>query len=258
MSVPLATRVQFTVQLVHCSIDDHCCKFLMRGLSRCPTPNTTVTGQLSMHLDFNNIHEVGARYIAQALKNSSVIKWLCLRYNSIGGSGLKSVGDALITNSSLVVLDLEACSVEITEENGPVLREMLQRNSTLELLLLANNPELSDAGAIFIAQGLKLNSSLKGLSLHSCGIGDEGVKSLGEALVENDSLKQLELGANSGISGQGLSVLTECLKANRGLVELQLPDRFRPIDTQETVNAVRKRHGTPLITVTYSLHILYL
>ncbi len=41
---------EFRVQHLRCSIDDDCCRFLMRGLSRCPTPNTTVTGQLNMYL----------------------------------------------------------------------------------------------------------------------------------------------------------------------------------------------------------------
>ncbi len=244
------TSGQFTVDLNHCSINNHSCKFLMRGLSRCPNPNTTVTGQLSLNLRVNHIHELeGAHYIAQVLRNSSIIRVLYLC--SIGGSGLKSIADALITNSSLVELSLRRCFVKITEENGPVLKEMLQRNSYLEALDLYGNPVVSDTGAIFIAQGLKQNSSLRVLNVGSCRIGDEGVKSLSEALVENDSLKELELWGNR-ITQQGLSVLTECLKANRGLIKLNLSRWFRSAGTQESVNVVRRRNRTPLITVTYS------
>ncbi len=193
----------------------------------------------------------GAHYIAQVLRNSSIVQKLDLWCNSIGGSGLQSIADALITNSSLVELRLRRCSVEITEENGPVLREMLQRNGSLEILNLSLNQKVSDTGTFFIAQGLKQNSSLRVLDLLYCGISDEGVESLGEALVENHSLKKLRLGANNDISERGLSVLTECLKANRGLVELTLPGYYGYIsaETQKTVNAVRRRNGTPLITV---------
>ncbi len=204
-----------------------------------------------MHLRYNSIHEEGARYIAWLLRNSSIVQKLEVWVNSIGGSGLQSIADALITNSSLVELRLKRCSVEITEENGPVLREMLWTNSTLEVLDLSLNQKVFDTGAFFIAQGLKQNSSLRVLNFSYCGISDEGVKSLGEALVENDSLKQLWLGANSGISERRLSVLTECLKANRGLVDLGLPLRFISADTQETVNVVRRRNETPLITVNW-------
>ncbi len=225
------TSGQFTVDFSYCSVDNHCCTFLMRGLSRCPTPNTTVTGHLSMYLEHNSIREEGAHCIAQLLKNSSIIRRLDLSYNNIGGSGLKSIAGALITSSSLVELELVACSVKVTEENGPVLREMLQRNSTLEVLHLSGNPEVSDTGAFFIAQGLKQNSSLRVLYLGTCGINDDGVESLSEALVDNDSLKVLRLWDNDGISEQGLSVLTECLKASKGLVELELPGCFRSADT---------------------------
>ncbi len=190
--VCVITSRDFTVGLWGCSIDDHCCKFLMRGLSRCPTLTTTETGQLSMDLGHNSIHAEGAHYMAQVL-----------------------------------------------------------RNNTLEFLDLSGNPEVSDAGAFCIAQGLKQNSSLLRLDLYSCGIGDEGVKSLGEALVENDSLKVLQLWHNDDISESGILVLTKCLKVNRGLVKLMLPGRFRSADTQENINIVRIRLGTPQIKVQY-------
>ncbi len=244
------TSRQFTVSASGCSIDDRCCKFLMRGLSRCPNPETTVTGQLSMDLRYNSIHEEGAHSIPHVLRNSSIIRKLDLHDNSIGGSGLKSIADALITNSSLVQLVLVGCSVKITDENGPVLKEMIQKNSTLESLDLSANPEVSNTGAFFISQGLKQNSSLRELDLRYCDIGDKGVKSLSEALVENDSLKEMELWGNDKISERGLLILTVCLKENRGLIKLKLPRHFRSANTQETVNAVRRRNGTPLITVT--------
>ncbi len=64
------------------------------------------------------------------------------------------------------------------------------------------------------------------------------MKSLGDALVENDSLKELDLWGNDidGIIERGLSALTECLKTNSGLVRLWL-------------GVVRTRNKSPLITV---------
>ncbi len=126
---------------------------------------------------------------------------------------------------------------------------MLQRNSTLKDLDLSFNPDVSDTGAIFIAQGLKQNSYLRVLKLDSCHISDEGVESLGEALVKNDSLKKLSLWDFRGTSVRRLS---ECLKANRGLVDLTLTRHFRSARIQEIINAVRRRNRTPLISVHYS------
>lgn len=66
-----------------------------------------------------------------------------------------------------------ACSeaaVNITEENGPVLTEMIQRNSTLEVLSLACNDQVSDTGAFFVVEGLKHKSFLRELYFDGCGI----------------------------------------------------------------------------------------
>ncbi len=244
------TSGEFTLSLRNCSLDDHCCKFLMRGLSRCPTPNAKAAGHLNMTLLNNSIHEEGANYIAQVLKHSSIVQRLELGGGcSIGESGLKFIVKALITNSSLVELVLYDCSLKITEESGPVLRDMLQRNSTLEVLWLSYNDQVSDTGGFFIAEGLKQNSSLRVLDLRWCGIGDKGVKSLGDVLVENDSLKELYLYNNDGITKRGHSVLTECLKTNSGLVRIGLPDWHTSAGVQEAVNAVRRRNRKALITV---------
>ena len=247
--VSATTPGVFRVSLWSCSIGDHGCKFLVRGVSRCCTSSTTVTGRIDMELGGNPIHEEGARHIAHILNSTLIVRRLSLSYNDIGMSGLKSITEALVTNSSLVELNLTSCSVKITEENGPVLREMLQRNSTLKVLNLTRNGQVSDTGASFIAEGLKENTSLRTLSLCFCNIRDEGVMSLGEALVMNTSLKILNLFRNNDITEQGVSVLIECLKRNRGLVLLRIPCDWNKYDIQKAVNVTRRRSGAPLIRV---------
>ncbi len=208
------TSGEFRVNLENCSIDDHCCKLLTRGLSRCPSPNTTTNGQLHIHLGRNEIHEEGTHHISQVLRNSGVRQLSLNSCPGIGESGLKSIAEALITNTSLVKLNVYGCSVKITEENGPVLREMLQKNSTLEDLHLYRNPQLYDTGAAFIAEGLKQNSSLRVLDLGDCGIGDQGVRLLGDALVVTHSLKELKLRGNAITGVGGAAVLGEMLQRN--------------------------------------------
>ena len=83
----------------------------------------------------NNFHEEGAASIAEVLQSSGVMNSLKLSINSIGARGLQSIAEALITNTSLVELNLWQCSVTITEKNGPVVVEMLQKNKTLKSLL---------------------------------------------------------------------------------------------------------------------------
>ena len=300
--VCVTTRGEFRVDLRECSIDDHKCRFLTRYLCRCPAPNSTATGWLHMHLDGNHICERGAQLIADVLQSTSIVHTLHLRPN-IHEYGLKCILESLL---SLVSLDLSGCVVSITQESGPALCQMLQRNSILMELDLTGNRGVSDTGAFFIAEGLKLNTSLTELWLSECGIsaegakfisgaleintslkitvlagnelGDTGVGYVAYALKQNDSLKKLylnncgmtdrglellavaltvnkslevlQLCLNDSISVGGLSVLTEHLKNNIGLVKFRLPKRLESASRlQDTVNEARRRSGLPLIEV---------
>ena len=147
-------------------------------------------GYWKFNMSHNNIHKEGAASIAEALQCSAVMDSLNLTDNLISGEGLLSIAKALITNTSLVKLNLCQCSAEITEENGPVVTEMLQRNKTLKELDLMNN-DISDTGVYFIAEGLKKNSALKCLKINT--ITAQGGKILATAISTNTSLVELEL-----------------------------------------------------------------
>ena len=314
--VCVTTRGEFRVDLRHSSIDDHECRFLARCLCRCPVPNSTATGWLHMNLQGNDFRERGAQHIADVLQNTSVVHTLLLGCdgwinNTIPEYGLKYILESLLTNCRLVTLQLRGSVLpnivlKITQESGPVLCQMLQRNKTLTELDLSWNRGVSDTGAFFIAEGLKLNTSLRTLQLRDCGISAEGAKFisgaleintslevinlsynelghtgvgyLANALKQNDCLKKLHLGhcgitdrglellavaltvnkslevlllhGNDSISVGGLSVLTEHLKRNIGLVELYLPMQLESASRLlDTVNEARRRSGLPLIEV---------
>ena len=206
------------------SIDDLTCRSLARGLCWCCVPNSTATARLHMVLKRSSIRESGAHYIAETLKNSSFVHKLTI--GSLYGPpikevGLKSIAEALLTNCSLVELYLEGCSVEITENSGPVLRQMLQTNTTLRVLNLSWNSGLSDTGVSFIAEGLKLNTSLKELRLGWCGIGAEGAKCISGTLADNTSLEVLDLGDNQ-LGDSGIGHVSVGLKQNSSLKELYI------------------------------------
>ena len=317
--VCVTTRDEFRVDLRDCSIDDHKCQCLTRCLCRCPVPNSTATGWLHIDLLGNDVRERGAQCIADVLQNTSIVHTLILGCDDLSGSniipecGLKCILDSLLTNCSLVSLKLSGsffCNdvLKITQESGPILCQMLQRNKTLTELVLSGNSGVSDTGAFFIAEGLKLNTSLRTLLLSDCGISAEGAKFtsgalksntslnvidlsynklddtgvgyLANALKQNDSLKELglwhcgmtdrglellavaltvnkslevlSLYGNDRISVGGLSVLTEHLKRNTGLVKLRLPKELESASRLlDTVNEARRRSGLTLIKVLY-------
>ena len=325
--VCVTTRSEFRVDLQVCSIDDHKCRFLTRCLCECPVPNSTATGCLHMNLQGNDIRERGAQHIADVLQNTSIVHTLCLGSDGVFGitipeCGLKCILESLLTNCSLVTLQLHGNYfpdniLTITQESGPVLCQVLHRNKTLTELDFSRNSGVSDTGAFFIAEGLKLNTSLRALRLSQCGISAEGAKLISGALEintslrimdlarnelddtgvgylanvlkQNDSLKELYLGkcgmtdrglellvialtlnksiqvldlcGNDGISVGGLSVLTEHLKRNIGLVDLHLPLHLLFTSWQlDSVNEARRRSALPLIkcNVSHQLFPLFI
>ena len=229
--VCVITSGEFQVNLRGCFIDDYRCQFLTRGLCRCPAPNSTATGWLHMCLQENQIRERGAQHIADVLQNTNVVQTLLLgsggmSNNTIQECGLKHILESLLTNRSLVTLWLHGDVMfdhllKITQESGPVLCQMLQSNSTLMELVLTGNSGVSDTGAFFIAEGLKLNTSLRALWLSQCGFGAEGAKFISGALEINKSLKVIGLALNE-LGDTGVGHLAIALKQNDSLKELYL------------------------------------
>ena len=227
--VCVTTRGEFRVNLSDCSIDAHKCRFLTRCLCKCPVPNSTATGWLHVDLRGNDIHERGSQHIADVLLSTRIVHtlhlgsgWVLFSSNTIPECGLKCILESLLTNCSLVTLQLLFDNaLRITQESGPVLCQMLQRNKTLTELDLRFNRSVSDTGAFFIAEGLKLNTSLRTLLLFRCDISTAGAKFISGALEINTSLKVIDLGDNE-LGDTGVGYLANALKQNGSLKKLNL------------------------------------
>ena len=175
-SIAVSYKGRFSVDLRHCHLSDTGVKILMQSLCRNLDPHSEISGHLHMIIWCNEITGVGASYIAEALRTTRTLRKLDLWRNPIGDKGLQYIAEALTTNTSLTVLSLDNCRLRITEESGPALTEMLQRNKTLRKLNLSFNEAISDNAASFIIEGLKKNTTLKILDLCSCVFTDEGFR----------------------------------------------------------------------------------
>ena len=176
-SIAISYKGRFSVVLRYCSLRNTGIKILMQSLCRSLDSQSEITGHLDMYIHNNWITGVGASYIAEALRTTRALRKLNLEGNySIGDEGLQYIAEALTTNTTLTELTLRNCGVVITEENGPALTEMLQRNKTLRVLNLSRNYAISDNAASFIIEGLKKNTTLKILYLYSCGMTREGFR----------------------------------------------------------------------------------
>ena len=234
------------VNLSHRHIGDHDIKHLTKYLCDSSSPYSLAQGAKSKHffgwefcMDSNDIHAEGAAYIAKVLQSSHVINYLNLGSNEIGSQGLQCISQALITNSSLVELDLSYCKLVISEKNGPVISEMLLKNKTLKVLILSYNTDkgpafadmlqqntslkqISDIGVSYIAEGLQINISLRRLDLLLSGITFVGAKYLSNMLMVNNSLTSLDISLNPAIGDKGVAHLAESLKKNRTLETLDI------------------------------------
>ena len=135
-----------------------------------------------MYISSNQITGEGASYIAEALRTTRALWKLDLSMNPIDNKGLQYIAEALTTDTSLIELKLYHCSQldlqRNTEEIGPMLTEMLQRNKTLRELDLSDNSAISDSQASCIIEGFKKNTTLKTLELTVCRFTDEGIRSI--------------------------------------------------------------------------------
>ena len=193
-------------------------------------------------------------HIAQLLQNTTVVCKLALSSNSIGEGGLKSLCEALLTNTTLEHLDLVYCSLTISEENGHLLCQLLSTNTSLSCLRLSSNT-ITDCR--HIAAGLSNNKTLQKLDLYGCSLTDQSVNDLCSGL--NNYIRELNIGSNVSITESGLRTFARHLTTLSGLRRLWIPSHLE--STIKTVfsevNEERRRNGVPKIEVEGECACLY-
>ena len=141
----LTTSGEFTVDLRVCSLDDYRVSLLVKVLSKCCSTVTEagVPGCVDLNLGSNfSIQGSGIRCIAELISHSTLIRKLRLRRTSIRYGedalyGLRHLSQALMTNTSLVELDVGR--VDITAEGVEVLAKALVVNEHLETLRIGED-----------------------------------------------------------------------------------------------------------------------
>ena len=225
----------FRLSLRNCSIGDQGCKFLARGLSKCPNSNNDIPTE--------GIH------IAEIIENTSSISELDLSSNAIGNSGLCTLCEALSTNTSLKSLHLGNCSLTISDDNGAALYQLLNTNNSLEYLDLSCNTVTS---CRHIAAGLAVNKTLRTLNLYNCELTDQSIEELSTGLI--NKIERLDISGNYSITEDGMKTLarhltTHCSELTRLWIPLHLESCIETVFSD--ANKERKRNGLPEIYVIY-------
>ena len=193
--------------------------------------------------------------LAQFITNTTTLQHLTIRDCTFSAHGLLALAQALHHNSTLQEKSLEGLTFTVDGDNeaedyakllveypymvdnvnweiqeeyinnisecGAVaLAQALHHNSTLERLDLYNN-NISDGGVVALAQALHHNSTLDRLDLYNNNISDGGAVALAQALHHNSTLKMLFL-SNNNISDAGAVALAQALHHNSTLKMLFL------------------------------------
>jgi hypothetical protein len=123
--------------------------------------------------------------------------------------GLAEIGPVLCRNTSIKTLYLSNNGLEDVE-SANFLRELLRRNKTITSLYLSENPFGGNAAATqSILEGVRSNTALQLLDLSYCGLSDQGISVLANALAaRNAGTLELDLHCN-GITSVGVRALVD-------------------------------------------------
>ncbi|CAF4647459.1 unnamed protein product [Rotaria sp. Silwood1] len=212
-----------------------------------PTQQANESNVLTeLNLAENEIGDLGAKYLADALLNNKTLFKLNLKDNRIGQNGAEHLANLQQTNSTLKSLELSGnpsylCLIveaahkirhnqapstfnlerlNIDDKGAQYLAEALKTNNTLISLILAYN-DMSDVGIELIAHALRNNITLTTLSLRQNRIGDIGAEYLAILLRNNPTLKELDLSLNR-ITNHGAQNIALGLQQNKVLTRMNL------------------------------------
>ncbi|XP_062606990.1 leucine-rich repeat-containing protein 34-like isoform X3 [Saccostrea cucullata] len=203
----------------------------------------------SIDLRFNNITDEGAKHIAKLIEESATLKDINLMGNDIGPEGGEALAKSLQTNQSLKSLRLTGN--KIGNRSGMAFAQVLQVNNTLETLDVAdcdltiesiialstvlyqnktlkalniNRPLLfthQEETTVHYAKMLHVNTTLEEIHLQKYDMRDFGATRLAENLMQNNSLKYLDLSCNR-VTRDGALELAKVLKENTAIEILDL------------------------------------
>ena len=208
----------------------------------------------NQHLTEGDAERVGCT-LNKILTVNKTIQTLKLQRCGICDQIGTQIGVGLTRNKSLRVLNISHGSIH---SGGAVsIFTSLQHNSSLEELDLSWNWYLtkddSEAVGCAIERMLTVNKTIQTLKLQQCGICDKICKKIGVGLVENKSLRVLNISCGSIHSGGAISIFTS-LESNTSLEELDLSWNWFTEGDSEKVGCTLER----MLTVNTGIQILKL
>ncbi|KAL4636089.1 leucine-rich repeat-containing protein 74B-like [Arapaima gigas] len=161
--------------------------------------------------------EFGVVPVSYFLRNMHASE-LTMMHHGLGPQGTKALAVPLVTNTSILKLNLRDNWMEGT--GGVAMAEMLRENCYITDIDLSEN-QLGELGADAVSSALVENAVLVSLRLSANNIGDGVARGLAKALARNQKLQVLDLSFNRFGEAAG-ELLGSALGENTGLRELDL------------------------------------
>jgi len=174
--------------------------YVLKGLIHCKYVKV-------LNIAFNNLNGGASSTIIDIIIKTS-IRRLNLNQNALGSTFVSAFSDAMESTTSLLThLSLSSCGF-ISPWTKELLRA-LRKSLGLEFLEL-NDAKFRASDFDSLAWFIANMTNLKALSLANCELEDEGVKQIGQGLIDNYSVSSLNLQRNR-ISNKGIIELTKRL-----------------------------------------------
>jgi Ran GTPase-activating protein (RanGAP) involved in mRNA processing and transport len=181
--------------------------------------NTTVT---NLAIRNSVLSREDVQQLTAALRQNTALQYLDLTSSHLGSAGLAEIAPALYRNTSIKTLDLTTNGLDDIE-SANILRELLRRNKTITSIYLSDNTfGLNAAATRSILEGVRSNTALQQLGLLRCGLDDQNVSTLANALaIRKAALLELDLRVND-ITSVGVRALVDNVEAVNTLIKLCL------------------------------------
>eukprot|EP01124_Arcella_intermedia_P008644 TRINITY_DN1549_c0_g1_i1.p1 TRINITY_DN1549_c0_g1~~TRINITY_DN1549_c0_g1_i1.p1 ORF type:complete len:1100 (-),score=276.73 TRINITY_DN1549_c0_g1_i1:13-2817(-) len=175
-----------TLYLQYNAIDDMGTMAIMDAIGRNPSC------QMKKLTLGENVSDMGAKSVGELLRSNQMLEKLSLGSN-ISEIGIGYICEAMKVNSKVNELDLSRNRCDVSAV--VCIAGMIKETKSLNHLCLQGMPMKGDAMKE-MGEALKVNASLIGLNLASCGIDDEGALYLANGVAQNSTLTTLELDFN--------------------------------------------------------------
>ena len=232
LATPLATASRLrTVDLSINSIGDRGAKALFSAMagSKCPSkrapawmaPNdvaNSICGLVEMILHTNGLTGECAEKIARGVLNRPFLATLRLQHNQLGDMGAEAFAFAL-RDERCGLTDLNLSDNQISDEGALMLAEAMTLGCKLERLDLSNN-QIGEAGGVAFAKALASNKTpLNTFKLVRNKLGEESGVAFAQAISSSSTIRTLCLQHND-MGGRSAEALSIALDGNPQLTQL--------------------------------------